>query len=385
MGKPPQYSRDELLDALHNLASDLDKRPTQREMREHGPYSVNAYKRAFGSWSEALNAAGFDLPAKGRTTTKEDLLDALRGLADELGRSPTQADINIHTDHSAKTYYRKFDGGLREAKERLGLKHHDENQRDKVEIECANCGESFKRAPSNAEKSQYSYCSKQCEWDHKGERYSGKNNPVSTLQEVECDNCGETILRPNWKIERNEIHVCDRDCYSEWCSDHRRGEDHPAWKEYPYIECDTCGKPFQTKPAYAENGRRFCSRACKHEWQSTAYIEEGNPNYGGGGFPRMGPNWAEQRGKRLIIDQARCQNPVCEYNNIAEHEHLRIFGEGLTAHHIIPREQFYDGDTFDWENANRTENLRIVCRACHQNVEANRPFLTEVKGESWLP
>jgi len=62
--------------------------------------------------------------------SEAELIDRLRELADNLGRTPTQADINEHTPHSAKTYYRKFDGGLNEARERAGLDARESGGRE---------------------------------------------------------------------------------------------------------------------------------------------------------------------------------------------------------------------------------------------------------------
>jgi hypothetical protein len=52
--------REELIDELQRLAQELDRPPTTRQMNEQGKFSPSPFKNLFGSWIEALRAAGLE-------------------------------------------------------------------------------------------------------------------------------------------------------------------------------------------------------------------------------------------------------------------------------------------------------------------------------------
>ena len=54
---PPKLGEDVLIEDLQELADELEKQPSQREMNEHGRHSHTTYVRYFGSWTNALEAA----------------------------------------------------------------------------------------------------------------------------------------------------------------------------------------------------------------------------------------------------------------------------------------------------------------------------------------
>ena len=99
------YSRSQLIQSLRELAGKLGHRPTVRDLekasaRGECPTCV-PYKRRFGSFVRALEAAGLDgLPGKDKPPPvrkprpRTDLIEQLRRLADELGRLPTAKDVD---------------------------------------------------------------------------------------------------------------------------------------------------------------------------------------------------------------------------------------------------------------------------------------------------
>lgn len=50
----------ELISELNRLAEELGHVPRQDEMRDQGNWSAMVYQERFGSWNDALQAAGFD-------------------------------------------------------------------------------------------------------------------------------------------------------------------------------------------------------------------------------------------------------------------------------------------------------------------------------------
>jgi Homing endonuclease associated repeat len=87
-----RYSDQELLEELRACAERLGRSPTMREFSEDAKTRVHPQTviEHFGSWNAAKREAGL-LPR--RFATREELLQVLRDLGDELGRVPTARDL----------------------------------------------------------------------------------------------------------------------------------------------------------------------------------------------------------------------------------------------------------------------------------------------------
>lgn len=103
----PQISDEELLDALREFADELGHTPTTREMKGTGPYSATTYVERFDSWPGAVRAAGL-APATTREKTDEELLAGLREFAEEIGHSPTTREMDADGPYSSSAYARRF-------------------------------------------------------------------------------------------------------------------------------------------------------------------------------------------------------------------------------------------------------------------------------------
>ena len=100
-----KIGRERLLTELNRLGDELGKRPTFREMEADGEYDPTTYIREFGSWTAALEVAGFEEPTG---VTPDSLVEHLQELAEELNKQPSQREMNEHGDHSHTTYVRHF-------------------------------------------------------------------------------------------------------------------------------------------------------------------------------------------------------------------------------------------------------------------------------------
>lgn len=114
------YSRADLLEDIRTVAAEVGGTPTLNDYREHGTASVMTIYNRFGSWQDALAAAGYEPREPDSEVTDEELLDELERLADELGKRPTAAEMNDHGAHWASTYRRAF-GSWNAACEAVGL------------------------------------------------------------------------------------------------------------------------------------------------------------------------------------------------------------------------------------------------------------------------
>ena len=87
-----RYSDEEILAALRECGERLGRSPTMRDLAddpEAGVHPQTVVGR-FGSWNAAKRLAGL---SPRRFATREELLEQLRALGNELGRAPTGQDL----------------------------------------------------------------------------------------------------------------------------------------------------------------------------------------------------------------------------------------------------------------------------------------------------
>jgi hypothetical protein len=108
-----------LITELQRLANKLERTPELRDMNEHGAHSSKTYQKKFGSWNEAIEEAGFETNKEG-SIAKSDLRDELERLADQLGRTPTSRDMAEDGKYATSNYSRKF-GSWNDAVREVGL------------------------------------------------------------------------------------------------------------------------------------------------------------------------------------------------------------------------------------------------------------------------
>jgi hypothetical protein len=158
------YDEMELIEEMRRMADKFGYPPTMEQMRTNGTYSPRPYLRAFGSWTDAWDAAGLEFRDEnlaGRAS-REELLDALKKLANEVDRAPTREDMNERGDYSHEPFVYRF-GSWSAALEAVGFSPYrspdeaqepvrhgadwkEQRQRalERDEFECQNCGISNK-------------------------------------------------------------------------------------------------------------------------------------------------------------------------------------------------------------------------------------------------
>ena len=116
-----RYSDDQILAELRSCAGRLGCSPTMREFAGDPETTVHPQTviEHFGSWNAAKRRAGL-LPR--RFATRDELLGALRGLGERLGRVPTARDLDEHRGEvpSKSLYWHTF-GSLRAALREAGF------------------------------------------------------------------------------------------------------------------------------------------------------------------------------------------------------------------------------------------------------------------------
>lgn len=135
--------------------------------------------------------------------------------------------------YSEKPYRREF-GTWSEAVEEAGYEPHRPGKyvAENAEKKCAYCGDRFTRLASSFDEAADNYfCSNECKDRHHEEHDGGESHPLHDRVTVECSWCGDKLSRKPSVVNEKENFFCNRgDCYSQWCSDERTGENHPRWK-----------------------------------------------------------------------------------------------------------------------------------------------------------
>jgi hypothetical protein len=116
-----RYTDEDILDELRAAAERLGRSPTMREFARDPEAGVHPQTviEHFGTWNAAKRAAGL-YPR--RFLTREELLEQLRALGEELGRIPTARDLGARRRSlpSASLYAHTF-GSLANALREAGF------------------------------------------------------------------------------------------------------------------------------------------------------------------------------------------------------------------------------------------------------------------------
>jgi len=116
-----RYSDEQILDELRASASRLGRSPTMREFAADAETTVHPQTviEHFGSWNAAKRSAGL-VPR--RFATREELVRLLRELGEELGRVPSAKDIDARKGSmpSKSLYWHTF-GSLTNALREAGF------------------------------------------------------------------------------------------------------------------------------------------------------------------------------------------------------------------------------------------------------------------------
>ncbi len=117
-----KYPRDYLLAELKRVAKLLGKIPTMDEFRDNSKVSPQTLVARFHGWTAALASSGFDAKKARLTYQDIDLLEELRRVAHEFGRTPSCPEFDAKSKMSSSTTSQRFGGSWEKACIAAGLK-----------------------------------------------------------------------------------------------------------------------------------------------------------------------------------------------------------------------------------------------------------------------
>jgi hypothetical protein len=118
-GRQTGYDRVTLLSHLQDLAESLGRAPTRGELHEAGGPTVPVYESHFGSWPQALREAGLEFGRRFKRYDRDELLDILKELAEELGHTPSTSELwereDLPSPATYQNHFGRWNAALREA------------------------------------------------------------------------------------------------------------------------------------------------------------------------------------------------------------------------------------------------------------------------------
>jgi len=117
-----EVSADDLLTELQQLADEYGEPVLVEDVEDHGNYDPSTYFRRFDSWFDAREEAGLideDI-RPGRRANEDELIEALQNLAMDLGRAPSKSEVNDRGEFSVSPYLTRW-GTWQEALKAAGI------------------------------------------------------------------------------------------------------------------------------------------------------------------------------------------------------------------------------------------------------------------------
>ena len=119
-------SEAELIEELQWVDEEVEGIPYPADMNESGAFTAHTYQKKFGSWDDALDAAGIDKGGQ--------LLEDMQLVVDEVGGDITQEEMNEYGRYSSTMAARYF-GSWTEAKERFQEWSSEQEEEDDGSVE----------------------------------------------------------------------------------------------------------------------------------------------------------------------------------------------------------------------------------------------------------
>lgn len=191
---------------------------------------------------------------------------------------------------------------------------------------------------------------------------SGRNSHKGQMHDcrttINCEECGSEFEVK--KSRANNARFCSYQCRGDWQSEAFEGEGGPGWdggqEEYT---CNWCEEVFEQHPS--QGGTKFCSKDCYWEWfRENAPTGPDHHSWKDGAHYSYGEGWNPQKRREILERDDR----ECQKCGLKQEEHRQKFDAGLHLHHIVPYRVF-DEDA----EANRLENLVLLCAECHMETE----------------
>jgi hypothetical protein len=396
MGKK-LYSDEELLDGLREFAADLGRPPSQNEMKHSGPYSERTYADRFGSWNEALRAAGLETGTNdpdGRPPTPEDeLLADLKAVAEIAGEAPSTRIYREHGDYTVKTFCKRF-GGWNPALRAAGFEPNVEiNLSDQTLIAALReFAEELGQPPTIEEMEQrgpytagpykrafgsWNQALQEAGLEVHQARDVDSRDLISELKRL-AEELGHVPRRDEMRDQGNWSATVYQERFGSWNSALQAAgfDQNQRWRiprEKLLAELRSVAEELGHPPTTTEMNEHGMFTTAPYQrvfggWRTA--LQAADPDYLEDYYQSntetipFGSNWPQMREKIIARD-----NESCLRCGMTRETHRDQFGRDLPVHHRIPRRRFYNDPDLSVEESNVPNNLLTLCIPCHRRLE----------------
>ena len=264
--------------------------------------------------------------------------------------------INSFCDYCKKPieFYRRY----------LKLKHHFCNRKccdlfrnKKIFLHCFQCKKIIYKIPSSLKhsKTKHYFCSKYCK-DKWMKSYCGEKHPNWKSKKKKCKICSKYFFRSPSHIKK--LSFCSNKCHGKWLKIKYKGSGSPSWTGGPeVIKCVKCKKKiYRNKAEIKKASLHFCNLKCRND-----YMRGSRSPHWRNGISKL-PYSFEFNDK--LKEEIRFRDKYnCQLCSVTEEEHIIIWGEVLSVHHI------------DYNKKNcKKSNLITLCKQCNSRVNFNRKY-----------
>jgi len=328
-------SEEGLLEEIRRLRSELGRSPRIDDLQKHGKFSFSPYYRVFGSWNAALEEAGLEKNTE-RNISDRALIEHLQDLAVELGRTPKKQDLEYFGERGSQVYFDRFGSWNRALMEAgLELNRRSSISREELIDEIMGVREFLEKTPTLNEVVAHGEFSKSAYFSEFGN------------WEQALKSCGlEPIIHQ--KVEEQEA-AQDLERLAQELDREPSLEDLKERGKFgrrPYVRL--FGSFIDAKKAVIPD---YIGQRLWREYRSTK--------------EPFGADWPEKRGNAIERDSGKCVE--C---GIGRKEHKDRFGRDLHVHHIVPRHEYVDHPEKSISEANKLENLVTLCQECHMKIHS---------------
>jgi len=336
------YDDTYLIEKLQDLHHRLGTVPTQADLADDDETpSLSPYQNIFGSWNDALRAAGLE-PTQQHRISDDELIDELTTLAAELGRPPRYQEISDRDDTFSTTAYERAFGSFTDALRAAGLpvNFRARVDRDYLIDQLRELADELGRTPQYDDLEEY------------------PTYPSTWPYLCEFDSWNEALREAGFEINLR----------SSVSAEEIIAELQAAADELGQTPSVTEWREMDAKLGVTTIARQFGSWIAAidaAELERRDWSGENHPRYKHGEKLYYGPNWTEQREVAVQADGEQCRR--C---GMSRDEHVVLFEQDLHVHHIRPLSDCLDAG-LPYEEANDRSNLMALCAECHQIVEEN--------------
>jgi hypothetical protein len=103
-------SKEEIIAAIQSCAEELGRTPTVADLKERKKIGLRTIKRYFGRYAEGLRQAGFDPHGAGYKVELETLFMDWAAITRRLGKAPSLLEYNKHSQYSVGPLISRFGG-----------------------------------------------------------------------------------------------------------------------------------------------------------------------------------------------------------------------------------------------------------------------------------